>query len=86
MTNLSVKKLHDDLDYWIHIGIGDDIVKLPAQRIEYQALVKDRRFLNEPSEVARLVLKDLALELRQPWFLRPTFWRLLWLKITRQIK
>lgn len=85
MTNLSVKKLHDDLDYWIHIGIGDDIVKLPAQRIEYQALVKDC-IKTDPQEVARSVLKDLALELRQPWFLRPTFWRLLWLKITRQIK
>ena len=34
-----IKKLYDDLDYWIYIGIGDDIVKARDQRPEYKSLV-----------------------------------------------
>lgn len=34
-----LKKLYDDLDYWIYIGIGDDIVKARDQRPEYKSLV-----------------------------------------------
>lgn len=87
MKYLTVKKLHDDLDYWIHIGIGDDIVMIPDHRKEYQHLVKQWKSINlEPKEIAKLVLIQLDLELKKPWFLRPTFWRILWLFIMSKIK
>lgn len=81
---LTVKKLHDDLDYWIHIGIGDDIVNLPEHRPEYQHLVKQgppegirKDDIYYGQIVAELVLEKLKAELSKPWFLQPTFWHLL---------
>ena len=84
---LTVKKLYDDLDYWIHIGIGDDIVNLPDHRPEYQHLVKQnlKKYNHELERelIPGLVLIDLNFELKKPWFMRPTFWVLLWLQIKR---
>lgn len=73
---LSVQKMHDDLDYWIHIGLGDDIVSIPDHRPEYQHLVK-RHKAAELSEIPKLVLADLKLQLTKPWYQQRTFWVLL---------
>lgn len=77
--NWSVKKLHDDLEYWIFIGIGDDIIELQEQRLEYKPLVQK---YNDPSHV----LSALRYELELPWYKRPTFWHLVRLNLKRLIK
>ena len=82
---LTVQSMHDDLDYWIHLGIGDDIIKLPEQRIEYQHLVKKFGTMRD-NEICDAVLFSLRQELLRPNFLRPTYYRLLWLRLTRRIK
>jgi hypothetical protein len=66
----SVKKLYEDLEYWIFIGIGDDIIDFKDQRPEYRALVDK---WGEP----KLVLVALKEELKLPFYKRPTFWHLL---------
>jgi len=86
MSYLSVKRLYDELDYWIHIGIGDDIYKIPHHRPEYQHLVKKWSLkAPENAKIPSLVLSDLQKELKLPFFLRPTFYRLLWLSLSRKI-
>ena len=74
---LSVKKLHDDLEYWIFIGIGDDIVRLKSQRLEYAPLVE------QFSGDYEAVLVALKFELKLPWYQRPTFWHLVKLNFKR---
>lgn len=78
---LTVKKLFDDLDYWIHIGIADDIVSLPYHRPEYQHLVAQAKTkTTEPENIPIVALALLETELKKPWFMQKTFWVLL--KIT----
>lgn len=84
---MTVKKMYEDLDYWIHIGIGDDIIHSPEHRPEYQHLVaKAKSKITDIEQVPLLVLMLLRVELKKPFFLQPTFWRLVWLKLTRKIK
>ncbi len=93
---LTVKKLHDDLETWIRIGIGDDIVNMPEQRKEYQHLVKECSEVKLgtssgliPLPVDRVpsrALRMLENELAKPWYLQRTFWVLLKMKLTRAIK
>lgn len=84
---LTVKKLYDDLDCWIHIGIADDIVKLPEHRPEYQHLVRKAvRLTTDEENIPVIVLYKLSHELKKPWFMRPTFWVLLKLSIKRIFK
>lgn len=84
---ITVQKMFDDLDYWIMIGIGDDIVKLAEHRPEYQHLVKKfKETYSDADTIANLVLEELRNELRKPLILRPTFWRLIWLKIVGNIR
>lgn len=82
---ITVEKLRDDLEFWLFITIGDDIVRLPEQRPEYQHLVKKVR-KTEPlartnEEIALTVLYFLKRECEKPTLLRPTFYRLLWLSV-----
>lgn len=76
MSKLTVKKVYEDLDYWKHIHIADDILNMPEQRKEYQHLV--RRYLHIKKE-ARVdaVLLDLKLQLAKPFFRQRTFYHLL---------
>jgi hypothetical protein len=74
----SVKKLKDDLEYWIFIGIGDDLIELRDQRLEYAPLIDK---WGEPKSV----LVALNQELKLPWYKRPTFWHLVRLNIKRTI-
>ena len=76
LSRFSVQKLHDDLDYWIHIGMGDDIVDLKTQRIEYQTLVEQSK-TTQNDDIPTMVLLLLKNELKLPWYKRPTFWQLL---------
>lgn len=73
---LDVEKLRDDLELWIQLGIDDDIVRLPDLRPEYQHLIA--QYKNTES-----VLTALKAECRLPWYKRPTFWKLLRMKVTR---
>ncbi|WP_413581090.1 hypothetical protein [Bdellovibrio sp. HCB288] len=77
---LSLKKLIDDLDYWIFIGTGDDIVNAPSNRQEYQHLVSLARERGiESSKIPKFTLKVLQKEARHPSLCSPTkrilFWR-----------
>lgn len=93
----SVQKLYNDLDYWIFIGIGSDIVDMPIGRMEYQHLVKQNKFkayewvngqvssVIPNDNIPNSVLADLAKELKLPWYKRPTFWHLVKLNIKRII-
>ena len=77
----SVKKLYEDLEYWIFIGIGSDIVDLKYQRPEYSHLVE--KFKNYPDETPKLALGVLREELKRPWYKRPSFWHLVKLNLGR---
>jgi len=81
IDKLSVKRLHDELDHWIFIGIGDDIVKCRDQRPEYYHLIKHFPLNLKPEIIAQFVLIMLKTELDFPWFIRPTFWHLVWLHV-----
>jgi hypothetical protein len=76
---LSVKKLRDELEYWIFINIGQDIVDLKSQRQEYAHLV-DQAQREKVEDVPNRVLELLDLELKRPWWKRRTFWRLVGLR------
>lgn len=82
---ITVKQMYDDLDYWIHIGIGDDIIKLPNHRPEYQHLVRKFWSAEDPLIIQAAVLESLKRELQKPWFMRPTFYQILKLKLMRKI-
>lgn len=76
MKWLTVKKVYEDLDYWKHIGVGDDIINMPTQRREYQHLLN--RYLHvEKEKRVDEVLKDLKLQLAKPFFKQRTFYHLL---------
>lgn len=84
LERFSVKKLYDDLEYWIFIGIGDDIVELKSQRPEYKHLVE--LFRDYPQETPQLVLGTLREELKQPVLFRKTFWHLVKLNFLRLLR
>lgn len=74
---ISIWKLIYDLDYWLHIGTGDDIVNCPDNRPEFQHLVKEFKAQNVPADkIPGKVLIRLKQEAELPWYKRPTFWRL----------
>lgn len=78
----SVQKMHDDLDEWIHIGVGYDIVDLRDQRKEYAPLVQTA-IIERAEDIPRHVLKQLKYELKEPWYNRPSFWHCVSLFIRR---
>ena len=73
MIFLTAKKLHDDLDLWISIGIGDDIVTFKDHRPEYQRYVNKYKHL-ESEEIPKAVLLDLEDESKKPLLMQKTFW------------
>lgn len=82
-----IKKLIEDLDYWIYIGTGDDIVKCPSNRPEYQHLVKHLKSEGiQDDEIPREALLILREEIQFPFFLRSTFWHLLKLSFSNWIR
>lgn len=82
IEKFSIKKLRDDLEYWIFIHIGNDIVELKSQRLEYKHLVEEAQ-KNQIFDIPNFVLESLDRELLLPWFKRRTFWHLVKLNIRR---
>mgnify|MGYP003346094280 CR=1 FL=1 len=84
IKSLSVKNLADNLEYWIFIGIGSDLIEFKSQRLEYSHYV-DKAISDgiEENDVPLCVLIRLRDELKKPFFLRPTFYRLLNLQIKK---
>lgn len=74
------KTLHDDLELWIRIGIGDDIVDFPHHRPEFASLVSKHKGAAKEL-IPDLVLLDLKKEIEKPWPLQKTLWRLLGLNL-----
>lgn len=84
---ITVQKMRDDLDYWIHIGIGDDIIFAPKARAEYQHLVKPLREQKIAEEaIPAIVLEALDREMKLPWYRRPTFWRIIRITILKAFR
>ena len=91
LQNFSVTKLRDDLVYWIFINCGEDIIVLRDQRIEYQHLVKEAKLkmLDKKltyAEIPLWVQTKLDLELKNPWYKRPTFWHLVKLYFKKKMR
>ncbi len=77
LKKLSVKKLIEDLEYWIFIGIGNDLLELKSQREEYSIYIEEAIKLRIPEQdIPKYVLIRLKDELYEPFFMRPTFWLL----------
>ena len=76
-----LKKLYDDLDYWIYIGIGDDIVKARDQRPEYKSLVliAENRGI-EKDKIPRVVKYLLMKQLNKPMLILYVQRIALWIK------
>lgn len=81
-----VEKLVEDLEYWIFIGMADDIIECPRQRIEYQHYV-DKYRDRDYNDIPKLVLADLKKEVESfPWYKRPTFWKLIILNFKKVLR
>jgi hypothetical protein len=81
---ISIWKMIYDLEYWLHIGTGNDIVRSPDNRKEYQHLVEHYRKLKvEDEKIPAKVIVHLKKEAEIVWFKRRTFWRNLWLWVKR---
>lgn len=76
-----LKKLYDDLDYWIFIGIGDDIVKARDQRPEYKSLVliAENRGIDK-DKIPRVVKYLLMKQLNKPILILYAQRIVLWIK------
>ena len=84
--SLSVKKLYTDLDYWIMINIGDDIVKAPEHRQEFKQLVDRAKRKNLATEdMPKAVRAMLKVEAQKPFYKQATFYWLLWLAARRKL-
>lgn len=81
-----IKKLYDDLDYWIYIGIGDDIVKARDQRPEYKSLVliAENRGIDK-DKIPRVVKYLLHIEKGKVLLLSKYAWLLLKLKVKSKL-
>jgi len=78
----STQKMYNDLDEWIHIGVGYDIVELRDQRKEYAPLVKIA--IEERTEdIPRHCLRQLKYQLTVPFYKRPIFWHCVRLFVRR---
>ncbi len=84
---LTLKKIKDDLDNWIFIGIGDDILLSAEHRPEYWHLVSKLKALKVEAEfIPKVVLILLEMELKRFVLFRPTMWRLLVLNLKRALR
>jgi hypothetical protein len=85
---LSVRKLHDDLDYWRYIGTADDIFRATEQRREYKHLISkwdkllEKEIKTKSKEAdffdwySQVILFDLKNQLAKPLLLRESFYHL----------
>ena len=82
----SVAMLYLELDYWILINIGDDIVKASEHRQEYKLLVNKAKSLNIETElIPKAVRAMLRIEAKKPFYKQKTFYWLLWLAIKKKL-
>lgn len=81
-----IKKLYDDLDYWIFIGIADDIVNCKDQRPEYKPLVliAENKGIDK-SKIPRVVRYLLHIEKSKSLFFSKVAWLLLTLKVKSKL-
>lgn len=80
---MNIQKMRDDLDYWIYIGIADDIVNMMNQRLEYKHLVLKYKNIHLDEDIPSLVLADLDCELKKPALLRPTNYHLIYVSFLK---
>lgn len=84
MRELSIWKLIYDLEYWIYIGTGYDVVQCKDNRPEYKLLVE--RLVNQKVELDQVpgkVLIELKKQANIAFYKRPMFWYLVKLWIWR---
>lgn len=81
---MSIWKLIYELEYWIQIGTGDDIVNCPDNRPEYQHLVSEFKTQKVPSDkIPGKVLLALKDESKLSVWKSPTFWALVKLTLKK---
>jgi len=77
----TVDQMIIDLDYWIFIGIGDDIYRCEGHRPEYRRIVNQlKRCGIKDANLPELTLIELKRQAKQCILLQPTFWFLLFLE------
>lgn len=84
---ISIWQMIYELEFWISIGTGDDIVRCPDQRKEYQHIVqmlKDQKVQDE--FIPGRVVAHLKAEARLPFYKRKTFWVLLKMLLRHPLK
>lgn len=75
------------LEYWIQIGIGDDVVTCKDARLEYKPIVEKLLKTNIPPEkIPGKVLNILKAQAEIPFYKRPYFYYLLKLQILMLFK
>lgn len=83
----SAKDLLHELDYWFHIGIADDIFRVPEQRPEYGHLVRKLRARDiTDNNIPVYALTELKKEIKLPLLFQPTFWHLLKLDLAQSYR
>lgn len=79
---ISIWKLIYELEYWIMIGTGEDIVNCPDNRKEYAHYVAEFRSQKvQPDKIPGKTLIALKKEADLPFYRRRTFWHLVKLKL-----
>lgn len=83
---MSIWKMIYDLEYWIHIGTGGDIVSSPDNRKEFQHIVSELKYQKIPDErIPAEVVTRLKQEARKPFYKRATFWHLVKLSLKKLV-
>lgn len=81
---MNAQRLFDELYYWNHLGIGDDIVNFRAHRKQYGHYVDFLISLKvKKEEIPAKVEMLLMLEAQKPILFQRTFWRCLRLKVNK---
>lgn len=84
---ISIWRLIYELEYWIHIGIADDVIRAPEARREYSHLVKEFKEQQIPDEsIPGKIVVRLKQEAELPFYKQPTFWHLVRLQIRKLFK
>lgn len=79
---ITVKKLHDDLDYWAMNNMASDIYEYRSMRPEYLPLVQKAESFGFTDElIVKFVLLRLKDEMAKPWYSKDVFFRLYLIKI-----
>ena len=83
----SLWRLIYDLEFWIMIGTGNDIVICKSQRPEYSHIVDELLSQKvDPDFIPSRVVARLKEETKLPFYKSRTFWRLILLNLKKFVR